>query len=433
MRFSDYLSETFWAALDKALPLVYGFGYVVLVVPALPENEFGLLGIVEVIFYFILAIDNGLVQTPMAKFAAESEAGAWAIPNGFILSAAILSVSGFLIVSGSSILAAFFNDPQLQEISWYVPALLAAFYLKNLSSQICIARQWTGRLFAVDAVYFLGSLMLLMALRMTNTLASALHVVLSNVGMAAAASLVGAAFTWQIVRQSRWRFKPQETLRFLDFGRYSLGAGLGAYLNAQLDTIFVGYCCGPVQVAIYRSGKIIYRFFNAFSQAVQVIVFPLASKLAAAQRRAELRALFEKTVFFSYLVLIPLNVALWLGAEWIFAQLYGGKYAGGVAVFRWLLLGAFALPFGAIGINLLLGIGKPHLTFRITWATAAIYAICSAAFIAKLGIVGAAMATVAAIIAGAALTAFFVRKHVGFTGRGILQRYADVVNFVKAI
>ena len=136
MRFSDYLSETFWVALDKALPLVYGLGYVVVVVPALPENEFGLLAIIEVVFYFILAIDNSLVQTPMAKFVSENEAGAWAIHNGFILSALILFEFGLLNVAGSAVLAGLFHAPKLVEMRWYVPALLAAAYLKNLSSQI---------------------------------------------------------------------------------------------------------------------------------------------------------------------------------------------------------------------------------------------------------------------------------------------------------
>ena len=433
MRFSDYLSETFWVALDKALPLVYGLGYVVVVVPALPENEFGLLAIIEVVFYFILAIDNSLVQTPMAKFVSENEAGAWAIPNGFILSALILFVFGLLNVAGSAVLAGLFHAPKLVEMRWYVPALLAAAYLKNLSSQICMARQWTGRLFAIDAIYFLGSLVLLIVFRISGVLSSAAPVVLANVCTALLASCAGLILTWRTLQQSRWQARQQEILRFLGFGKYSLGAGLGAYLNAQLDTIFVAHYCGPIPLALYRSGKIIYRFYNAFSQAAQVMIFPLASKFAAAQRKDDMRALFEKSIFLSYLALVPLNIALWVGADWIFAQLYHGKYAEGVAVFRWLLLGAFALPWGTIGINLLLGAGKPNQTFRITWMTVAIYALCSIWLVQKLGAVGAAIATVIGIVAGALLTSFFVHQLIGFTWQGIVRRYADVQNFFKTI
>src|SRR5262245_53568602 len=112
MRFSDYLSETLWAALDKALPLLYGFGYVFIVVPVLPPSEFGLLGIIEVVFYFILAVDNGLVQTPMAKFVAENSGGSWAIAHGFALSGSIFFLFGLGCMLCGSVLVHLFTAPE---------------------------------------------------------------------------------------------------------------------------------------------------------------------------------------------------------------------------------------------------------------------------------------------------------------------------------
>ncbi|MGH7494612.1 MAG: oligosaccharide flippase family protein [bacterium] len=419
--------------MDKALPLLYGFGYVFIVIPALPPDEFGLLGIVEVIFYFILAIDNGLVQTPMAKFVAENNFGSWAIAHGFVLSGSILLLFSIGCMAGGSVLVDLFKAPNLHSVLWSLPALLAGFYLKNLTAQICIARQWTGRLFLIDAIYFLGSLAILISLRIAGTLATAAQVILANVFTALAASFAGLFATWEVLQKSRWRIQFAEIVRFLTFGKYSFGAGLGAYLNAQLDVIFVAHFYGPVSVGIYRAGKIIYRLYNAFSQATQVVILPLASKLEAAQQRDGLRVLFEKSIFFSYLIVVPLNFALLLGAAGIFSQLYSGRYDESVPVFRWLLVGAFLLPWGAIGINLLLGAGKPNLTFGITWIVVAVYSLCSLVLVQSHGLQGAAVANVIGTMAGALLTTVFVKNLTGFTWRGIMRRFADVSNFARRL
>ena len=433
MRFSDYLTETVWAALDKALPLLYGFGYIFIVVRVLSKLEFGLLGLIELIFYFILMVDSTLVQTPMAKFAAETQESFWAIPTGFFLSFIVLLLGGAICFFSKKFLAEWLNAPGLENIIWCVPLLLAAGYIKNLTSQICVARHWTGRLTAIDAVYFLGSLMLLAIWQASGKLTSASQVLLANVYLAFAASIIGALFTFNVLKQARWRFNRDDTRRFLAFSRYSFGAGLGAYLNSYIDVIFISRFFGPVPVGIYRAGKVIYRFYNAFSQAAQIVIMPLASKLAAAGQAAELRALFEKSIYFSYLLLLPLNFLLLLGADWILDRLYSGQYVEAVPVFRWLLLGAFFLPWGTVGINILLGAGKPSLSFRITWLVVAMNMVCCLVLIRPFGINGAAMAAAITTATGAALTVYCLKPITQFTWRGILRRHADAMNFFKTL
>jgi O-antigen/teichoic acid export membrane protein len=433
MRFSDHLTETFWAAIDKALPLLYGFGYIFVVVRVLSKNEFGLLGLIELIVYFILMVDNTLAQMPMAKFAAETKESVWAIPNGFFLSFTVLAGCGLACMAGKTLLADLLNAPELRHILWLVPWLLAAGYVKNLTGQICIARQWTGRLVAIDAIYFLGSLTLLAVWQAAGTLASATQVVLANVYLALAASAAGLALTAPVLWRVKWQIRRQDLQRFWAFSRYSFGAGLGAYLNGNVDAILIARFFGPVPLAIYRAGKVIYRFYNAFSQAVQVVILPLASQLAAAGEKPALRALFEKSIYFSCLLLFPLNGLLLLGAEWILDRLYSGQYMEAVPVFRWLLLGAFFLPWGTVGINLLLGAGKPKLSFRITWIVAAINVAASFFLIQAFGIDGAAMAIALTSAAGAVLAARHIKPLTGFTWKGILQRHDDAVNFFKTL
>ncbi len=433
MRFSDYLTETFWAAVDKALPLVYGLGYIFVVVRVLSKNEFGLLGLIELIVYFVLMVDNTLVQTPMAKFAAETKESVWAIPNGFFLSFAVLTLCGLACIAGKGLLANLLNAPELRNILWLVPLLLAAGYIKNLTAQICIARQWTGRLAVIDSIYFLGSLGLLTTWQALGMLTTADQVVMANVYLAGAASAAGVILTASVLRCAQWQIHRHALRRFWAFGRYSFGAGLGAYLNGNIDTILIARFFGPVPVAIYRAGKVIYRFYNAFSQAAQVIIMPLASQLAAAGQKSSLRALFEKSVYFSCLLLFPFNLLLLFGADWILEQLYSGQYMEAVPVFRWLLLGAFFLPWGTVGINMLLGAGQPKLSFRITWMVVVVNFLSCFFLVQAFGVNGAAMAIALTTVAGAILTASHIKPLTEFTWKGIFQRHADAVNFFKTL
>jgi O-antigen/teichoic acid export membrane protein len=288
-------------------------------------------------------------------------------------------------------------------------------------------------LVVIDSVYFLGSLTFLMILSLSGRLSSALQVIWANIYLAAAASLVGVLMTFPVLKRTTWRLHGAHMKRFLGFSRYSLGASFGAYLNGFVDVILVSRFLGTVPVGIYRAGKIIYRFYNAFSQAAQVIILPLASRFSASGQMASLRALYEKSIYFSYLLILPLNVVLLLSADWIGALLYSDKYPGAVQIFRWLLIGAFFLPWGTVGINVLLGADKPKLSFRITWAVVAVNVVLSYFFIRSFGINGAAMVIGITSLVGAVLTTYYVKSLVNFTWRGIFCRHPDVINFVKSM
>jgi O-antigen/teichoic acid export membrane protein len=195
--------------------------------------------------------------------------------------------------------------------------------------------------------------------------------------------------------------------------------------------MLVSYFHGPVQVGIYNAGKIVYRLYSLFSQAAQVIILPIASKLNATNQLAGVRALFEKSIYFSYLILIPLNGGLLWATNWIFSQFYAGQYSEAIPVFRWLVSGAFLAPWGQVGANILLGAGKPQLNFRIIFIGVFVQLVAGIILIPRFLAVGAAIAMVITMLCSMILVIYHVKKLTGFTLQGILQRYHDVLNFMK--
>ena len=53
MEFGKHIGKSLWGVADKALPVVYGFGYVILVIRVLPEEEFGNFVLLQEIFLIL--------------------------------------------------------------------------------------------------------------------------------------------------------------------------------------------------------------------------------------------------------------------------------------------------------------------------------------------------------------------------------------------
>lgn len=429
MRFANYLKQSLWAALDKALPVIYGVGFIFAVVRVLSKEEFGLLGLFQAVFLFIQMVDQTLVQIPLAKFLAAREENSWAITTSFLLSFCVFLLSASACLIGAPLLAALMNAPELAELLALMPALVAAFYIKNLTSQICVAYHWIRRLFVIDAVYFLGSLIVLLVWHAAFKLSTTNQVICINIYAAAAASLLSIILTWDALKKAEWQINSAHFKEFLTFGKYSLGAGLGNFLHAQIDIFLIGYFYDPVKVAVYRAGKIIFQFYNIISQTLQVILLPLISKFEAAGERKELRALAEKAICFLFIVLLPLHLLLVFGAESLLHLVYHGKYNEATAVLRILVFGAFFIPLGTVGSNIQMGMGKSKVSFSFVMIVAVFNITANVILLPLAGIIGGALATTLSMVLGSTLQFLYMRKALGLTLRGIWQRRLDALNF----
>jgi len=429
MRFANYLKQGIWAALDKALPIIYGVGFIFAVVRVLSKEEFGLLGLFQAIFLFIQMVDQTLVQIPLAKFLSAREENSWAIPTSFLLSLCVFLFSTLACLIGAPLLAALLNAPQLTDLLALMPALIAAFYIKNLTSQICVAHHWVRRLFIIDAVYFLGSLIVLLIWHSAFRLSTTGEVIRINIYAAIAASLLSIILTWDALKKAGWQISFVHFKEFLAFGKYSLGGGLGNFLHAQIDIFLIGYFYDPVKVAVYRAGKIVFQFYNIVSQAMQVILLPLISRFEAAGQREELRALAEKAICFLFIVLLPLHLLLLFGADLLLNLVYHGKYNEAIVILRVLVFGAFFIPLGTVGSNIQMGMGKSKVSFSFVMLVAVFNIAVNLILLPVTGIIGGALATTLSMILGSALQFLYMRKTLGLTLRGVWQRRLDALNF----
>jgi O-antigen/teichoic acid export membrane protein len=138
----------------------------------------------------------------------------------------------------------------------------------------------------------------------------------------------------------------------------------------------------------------------------------VASARVGHQAESLLARTLRLTLYTNVLVLIP----LWLGAPLILRILFGPSFVGATGAFRWLLFAALVWSASAIVISGLQGFGYPGLSTVARFLSAVATAVALLVLLPKLGITGAAIASLIgyAVLLGVALFALLRRRQLGF-------------------
>ena len=202
-------------------------------------------------------------------------------------------------------------------------------------------------------------------------------------------------------------------------------------MGQQADALLAGALMEPGAVASYHVAKLFFRVFNMLAQAISQVLMPLVSKLHAAGRARDLRILYEKSVCFLHLALVPAIALLLLLAPQVYALFYGGRYTDSIPVFRVLAASALTLPFASVGSPFLLGLGRLKSLLWITWMGTIVGITLAWLWIPRQGPVGAALAVLVAAVVGMVARTVVLQGQLGFTLRDVAWRTRDAVAFLQ--
>lgn len=134
----------------------------------------------------------------------------------------------------------------------------------------------------------------------------------------------------------------------------------------KIDSFVLSWYYGPVAVARYNAARVFYRAYDIVTQVIQTFLIPASSKFAARGNRADLQAMFEKTILFTSVVLIPSSIGLILLAPAIMHLFYGTKYDEAIEVRQILSITSIAVPWLATVSGMMVGSGQVRLLFQVT-------------------------------------------------------------------
>jgi O-antigen/teichoic acid export membrane protein len=432
MEIGKHLSKGIWGLADKALPVVYGLGYVLLVIRVLPEEEFGNFVLAQEIFLIISALATAFALQPLLKFGAENSAEHREIVSTtFLLNAGFTVAAGLILLAGGGFLAEILRSPALAGLMFYVPVMLAASLVRNFTLTLLQSQFRIKEVFWTDAVHFLGAPLLTWAVSRMNMFDSADDLLRINIYSLSASSLLGLALSRRLIVVS-FRIDRGVFRRVWDFGKFSLGGIVSFLVYSKSDTFILSSFGGPVQVAVYNSAKVFVRVYEMVGQVLQMFLLPAASRLSSSGQTDSLRSLSEKSILFSTLGMLPVFLMFFIVPDVWVGILYGGRYPDSIALLRIFAFLSFVVPLMSVESNILLGLGEARLSFVIGLVMLAVSVAAYLFCIPFLGAAGAALG----YLASTAVTAWILVKKtdpfVPVTLRGVLGRWRDLAAFLRS-
>ena len=432
MELGKHIGTGLWGLADKALPVLYGLGFVVLVIRVLPEQDFGNFVLVQEVFLVISALTAAFALQPMTKYLAEQGSNVPDIVGiSLVFSLAITVVASVLVYVAAEPLAGMLNARGLAPLMRTVPLMLAASFPRNFALAILQARFHIVRLFWVDAGHFIGAPVLIWLLSRMDRFHSAMDLIVVTIASLSLSSLLGVFLTRGMVSVS-FNPDPGHVRRTWRYGSYSLGGNVSYLVYSRADTFILSAFTGPINVAVYSSAKIFTRVFEMVTQVVQMFVLPAASRLASQGDRDSLKAVVEKAILFLTVGMFPVLALFFLLPETLLQVVYGGRYASAAPLLRVFALLTGAVPVMSVGMNLLLGLGKARESFFLGVQMLAVSMVCYLVFIPWLAEWGAALAVVTATYLLAFFTARQIRTHAGTSAGEVLARTGDIIAFAKS-
>lgn len=436
MEFGKHIGKGLWAFGDKALPAIYGVGFIFFVARVLPSEEYGLFVIVQSIFNVISATIFTVALQPLIKYVSEYEdATAYIISSIYVQVSIIVICSGIILIFSSTIASLLDDDHrvQLADLFLYLPVMLGASFVRNFSVSILQTSFNIKKIFWIDSVSFVGMLLGYGIAHLAGYLQSAVDVIAINILMYSLSSMIGLSvarksITWKL------RFYRAELKEMFRFGRFMFGGSVSYTLFSQFDVFFVSYFSGAVAVAGYYNAKVFVRIFDMVGQVLQMLLVPFASRAFARKEYSKLTVVGEKAICFSTIVLLPVSALMILFPEMIMNALYGGKYNDAMNIVRVLGFLLIVYPMNAVSSNYLIGIGRAKEGFYFGLALTLV-AIPLYYFLgALLGSVGVALAFVLSIaVSGIAVTTYLMFfTPIKFSGISTIARVFDVLEFIKS-
>ena len=409
-------NKKIFALLNKLIQTLNALLSVFLIIRILPDHEFALLTLFITFDMMIFSISGGLVLQALQKYTAETEEGQTddLISNAVWLYGLLVILPSLCIVILRSGIESILNAEGLALLLMLLPLFIISQWGRKIAYFVLLAREKVRDVFIVDGLAFITKAGLVIAAVWVGMLDKALSVIIIFIISHTIGSLAGVFLLRGHVRL-RFKFSPIWTRKILAFGKYTLGTTIGNMIHTRTDTLMISFFYGTSAVALYSAARRIADFFRHFIQAANMIVLPRASLLSAKQDFDGVRSIYNKGLIYSAALIVPVVLPLIIIPGIVILFAYQGRYSESLPILQIFALCTLISPFGTIGSSVASGIGRPQDTCAAIWFSVIVNIALNIVWIPKFGVIGAAYATLVAMIAGGTFITYFVHRQVGLS------------------
>lgn len=246
-----------------------------------------------------------------------------------------------LILLGSCAVAALIVGQINRQLSWVFLILLIYEILFRLADGLLITFEGQEKVWPQNLVRLTGKLAKLVALIIFG------FVWRTSAGYSLTflAEAVLILVLTQIVGRGLWRLKPDPGV-IKRYCQYSLPFALIMPLSYVQDNgliLLIRRFWSAEVLGVYAANLGVFGLLKSFSSSLMVFFFPRISRLNAGGDTAAIQRYADMAVKFSLWLLLPLGLVLMAAADPLIRLVLGEAFAGGGAIFRWLILGIIVL------------------------------------------------------------------------------------------
>ena len=366
------------------------------------------------------------VTTAMIKYSAEanSENNVAKIRSVFVSGLAFEIIVGLalsvLSLALSQFLAQFLGRPAIVQLIQIASLFVLTGALVNTASAA-----FTG----IEKMH-LNSIMLIVQ----SIVKTALIIALVAVGLGTLGAVIGfsvgvlfAGLIGVLLMFVMYRSLPKPTTNALELMktiktmlRYGLPLSIGAILSGFLtqfnSTIMAIFVTNNAYIGNYSVALNFVVLITFFATPVTTMLFPAFSKLDAQKDKETLRNVFQYSVKYAALIVVPVTVLVMALAQPAIGTIFEDKY---VQAPLYLALLSVIYLFSALGslstTSIINGQGYTKYNLKLTLLSVAIGFPLSFVLISQFGIIGLIVASTTFSLPGFFLSLRFIKKNFGVT------------------
>jgi O-antigen/teichoic acid export membrane protein len=268
----------------------------------------------------------------------------------------------------------------------------------------------------VRATVFLGNAAGLVAL----AIASELTVTSAMIAYLASQVLTVLIAVIFVLPSSGPPSRPQRLLarEMLAYGWRSQLSTISNLLNERVDQLVISIVLAPASLGLY---VVAWTMTSLSSMIGYSVTFAALPKVAQAKSAEERRARAHRYVFLTFISTAAVTVPVLLLAPEILRIVFGGDFVQATGVTRVLLVASIPLGTARVLEAVLKGVNRPLHAGFAEGAGLIVTAVGLAALLPTLGLMGAAITSLAAYLLAAGVALHLANRALGTTGAELLR------------
>lgn len=411
-----------WTLAGTVLPFLASFFSVPFVIRFLGTEAYGVLVLVMLIPTYFVFSDFGMGNAS-TKFASEAFAQGLRKKEGEIVRTAAL-------------IAFLFSFPITAALFLFSFPVVAAFVPEHLQSQASFALKLTAVTFLLTALGGIFNTPQLARLRMDlNTFVNTSGRLLSAVGMplvlyfgggiveAVSVGLIAAflillghiTVSGGLLKELYQNTINREMIKpMLKFGSGWMIAVVATVLLINLEKVFLTGMISVESLAYYSVAFTFANMATVFSASMIQSLIPAFSQLLAPEQKEQLNGLFSRSIRLNLIWLLPAVMFLFVAAKPFFT-IWAGEDFGRESSYPFyiLLLGLFFNILAFVPHSAITAFGRTDVFAKLYWIELLLYVFLVIILINSFGILGAAIAWSARVVADAFVVIGLARRIVG--------------------